>query len=170
MKLNKQLRKIHYWISPFIFIPILIILSTGILLQLKKQSDWIQPPIQQGVSNIPSIEFEEMLEAAKSVLEAEINSWEDIDRIDVRPDKGISKIRSNNQWEIQIDNQTKEILSVEYRRSDVIESIHDGSFFTDYVKFGWFLPAAILLIFMSISGIYMFLLPLSMKRKKAKLK
>ena len=170
MKLNKQLRKIHYWISPFIFIPILIILSTGILLQLKKQSDWIQPPIQQGVSNIPSIEFEEMLEAAKSVPEAEINSWEDIDRIDVRPDKGISKIRSNNQWEIQIDNQTKEILSVEYRRSDVIESIHDGSFFTDYVKFGWFLPAAILLIFMSISGIYMFLLPLFMKRKKAKLK
>ena len=110
MKPNKQIRKIHYWISPFIFIPILIILSTGILLQLKKQSDWIQPPIQQGVSNIPSIEFEEMLEAAKSVLEAEINSWEDIDRIDVRPDKVISKIRSNNQWEIQIDNQTKEIL------------------------------------------------------------
>ena len=170
MKPNKQIRKIHYWISPFIFIPILIILSTGILLQLKKQSDWIQPPIQQGVSNIPSIGFEEMLEAAKSVPEAEINSWEDIDRIDVRPDKGISKIRSNNQWEIQIDNQTKEILSVEYRRSDVIESIHDGSFFTDYVKFGWFLPTAILLIFMSISGIYMFLLPLFMKRKKAKLK
>lgn len=170
MKLNKQLRKVHYWISPFIFIPILIIVSTGILLQLKKQSDWVQPPIQQGVSNIPSIEFQEMLEAAKSIPEAEINSWDDIDRIDVRPEKGISKIRSNNQWEIQIDNQTKEILSVEYRRSDMIESIHDGSFFTDYVKFGWFLPTAILLIFMSISGIYMFLLPLFMKRKKAKLK
>jgi len=170
LKLNKQLRKIHYWISPFIFIPILIILSTGILLQLKKQSDWVQPPIQQGVSNIPSIEFREMLETAKSVPEAEISSWEDIYRIDIRPEKGISKIRSNNQWEIQIDNQTKEILSVEYRRSDVIESIHDGSFFSDYVKFGWFLPTAILLIFMSISGIYMFLLPLFMKRKKAKLK
>ena len=170
MKLNKQLRKIHYWISPFIFIPILIIFSTGILLQLKTQSAWVQPPIQQGVGNVPSIEFQEMLEAAKSIPEAEINSWDDIDRIDVRPEKGISKIRSNNQWEIQIDNQTKEILSVEYRRSDMIESIHDGSFFTDYVKFGWFLPTAILLIFMSISGIYMFLLPFFMKRKKAKLK
>ena len=170
MKPNKQIRKIHYWISPFIFIPILIILSTGILLQLKKQSDWIQPPIQQGVSNIPSIEFQQMLEAAKSVPEAEINSWDDIDRIDVRPEKGISKIRSNNQWEIQIDNQTNEILLVEYRRSDIIESIHDGSFFTDYVKFGWFLPTAVLLIVMSISGIYMFLLPLFMKRKKVKLK
>ena len=170
MKLNKQLRKIHYWISPFIFIPILIIFSTGILLQLKKQSDWIQPPIQQGVSNIPSIEFQQMLEAAKSVPEAEISSWDDIDRIDVRPEQGISKIRSNNQWEIQIDNQTNEILLVEYRRSDIIESIHDGSFFTDYVKFGWFLPTAVLLIVMSISGIYMFLLPLFMKRKKVKLK
>ena len=59
---------------------------------------------------------------------------------------------------------------MEYRRSDIIESIHDGSFFTDYVKFGWFLPTAVLLIVMSISGIYMFLLPLFMKRKKVKLK
>ena len=170
MKLNKQLRKIHYWISPFIFIPVLVIFSTGVLLQLKKQSDWIQPPIQQGVNSTPSIQFEEILEAAKSIPEAEIKSWADIDRVDVRPNDGISKIRSNNRWEIQIDNETNEVLSVKYRRSDVIESVHDGSFFTNYVKFGWFLPAGILLIIMSLSGISMFLLPLSVRSKKSKLK
>ena len=113
MKLNKQLRKIHYWISPFIFIPVLVIFSTGVLLQLKKQSDWIQPPIQQGVNSIPSIEFEEILEAAKSIPEAGIKSWADIDRIDVRPTDGISKIKSHNRWAIQIDNETKEVLSLE---------------------------------------------------------
>ncbi len=58
MKLNKQLRKLHYWISPFIFLPVLVIFSTGVLLQLKKQSDWIQPPIQQGVNSTPSVQFE----------------------------------------------------------------------------------------------------------------
>ena len=110
------------------------------------------------------------MEAAKSIPEAGIKSWADIDRIDVRPTDGISKIKSHNRWEIQIDNETKEVLSVEYRRSDVIESVHDGSFFTNYVKFGWFLPAGILLIIMSLSGIYMFLLPLSVRGKKSKLK
>ena len=101
---------------------------------------------------------------------ANIKSWEDIDRIDIRPDKGIAKIRSNNHWEIQIDSETAEIFSVNYRRSDIIESVHDGSFFTDYVKFGWFLPTGILLIVVSISGIYMFLLPLMIKRKRTRLK
>ena len=161
MKLNKQLRKLHYWISPFIFIPVLVIFSTGVLLQLKKQSDWIQPPIQEGINSIPSIQFEGILEAAKSIPEANIK---------LKCFVSFWKIRSNNQWEIQIDNETNEVLSVEYRRSDIIESVHDGSFFTNYVKFGWFLPAGILLIIMSLSGMYMFLLPLLVKGKKSKLK
>ncbi len=66
-----------------------MIFSTGVLLQLKKQSDWIQPPIQQGVNSTPSVQFEEILEAAKSIPEAEIESWADIDRVDVRPNDGI---------------------------------------------------------------------------------
>jgi len=110
------------------------------------------------------------LDAAKSVPEAEVKSWDDIDRIDIRPDKGIAKIRSNNHWEIQIDSKTAEVFSVKYRRSDIIESVHDGSFFTDYVKFGWFLPTGILLIVVSISGIYMFLLPLMLRNKRGRLK
>ena len=57
-----------------------------------------------------------------------------------------------------------------YRRSDIIESVHDGSLFTDYVKFGWFLPTGILLIVLSISGIYMFLLPLMIRKKRTRLK
>ena len=168
MKLNKQLRKIHYWISPFIFIPILLILSTGILLQLKKQSDWIQPPIQQGVSNIPSIEFQQMLEAAKSVPEAEINSWDDIDRLDVRISKGIVKVRSNNRWEIQIDTYSGKVIQVAYRRSDIIEQIHDGSWFHDKAKLWIFLPSGIILFVLWITGFYMFLLPYIIKGRKNK--
>ena len=68
-------------------------------------------------------------------LRQRLESWDDINRIDIRPDKGIAKIRSKNHWEIQIDSETAEVFSVNYRRSDIIESVHDGSFFTDYVKF-----------------------------------
>ena len=168
MKLNKKIRQIHYWISPFIIVPVILIFTTGVLLQLKKQSNWIQPSIDKVSSNKPTM-LASYLEAAKSIPEAEVESWDDINRIDIRPDKGIAKIRSKNHWEIQIDSETAEIFSVNYRRSDIIESVHDGSFFTDYVKFGWFLPTGILLIVVSISGIYMFLLPLMIRNKRGRL-
>tara|TARA_B100001996_G_scaffold18031_1_gene14836 strand:- start:1116 stop:1562 length:447 start_codon:yes stop_codon:yes gene_type:complete len=147
----------------------MLIFTTGVLLQFKKQSNWIQPNIEITSTNKPTM-LSSYLEAAKSVPEAEIKSWDDISRIDIRPEKGIAKIRSKNHWEIQIDSKTAEIFSVNYRRSDIIEAVHDGSFFTDYVKFGWFLPTGILLIVVSISGIYMFLLPLMIRNKRGKLK
>ena len=146
----------------------MLIFTTGVLLQFKKQSNWIQPNVERTSTNKPTM-LSSYLEAAKSVPEAEIKSWDDISRIDIRPEKGIAKIRSKNHWEIQIDSKTAEIFSVNYRRSDIIEAVHDGSFFTDYVKFGWFLPTGILLIVVSISGIYMFLLPLMIRNKRGKL-
>ena len=67
----------------------------------------------------------------------------------------------------QLANTTAEVLNVAYRRSDLIESIHDGSFFSDAVKLYVFLPTGILLIIMWGTGIYLFLLPRLRKRKKA---
>ena len=52
-----------------------------------------------------------------------------------------------------------------YRRSDLIEQIHDGSFFSDAVKLYVFLPTGILLILMWGTGIYLFLLPRFRKKK-----
>lgn len=77
---------------------------------------------------MPTLSFAEVLEIAKSAPEAEILSWDDIDRLDVRPDKGMLKVRSKNRWEVQVDTATGEILQVAFRRSDLIESLHDGSF------------------------------------------
>lgn len=167
MSFNKQIRKIHYWISPIIFIPVVIIFTTGVLLQFKKQSNWIQPNTEIISNSKPEL-LSSYLEVSKNIKEAKINGWNDIDRIDIRPSKGIAKIRSKNSWEIQIDLETLEIYSVSYRRSDIIESIHDGSFFTDFVKFGLFMPSGILLIVLSFTGIFMFLLPIFRKKKKGK--
>lgn len=140
--------------------------SSGILLQLKKQSNWIQPNIEITSSSKP-VMLQSYLDAAISVKEANILSWDDIDRIDIRPNKGIAKIKSKNNWEIQIDIETSEIYSSNFRRSDIIETIHDGSFFSEIVKYGWFLPSGILLLVLSLTGIYMFFIPIlsRMKRK-----
>ena len=167
---NKWTRKTHYWGSFIVLLPVLIIIVTGIFLQLKKDVVWIQPRTTTGqISNDPSISFEQILDIAKTIKEAEISSWEDIDRLDVRIGKGIVKVRSNNRWEIQIDTHSGEVTQVAYRRSDLIEQIHDGSWFHDKVKLWIFLPSGIILFVLWITGFYMGLLPYIVKwRKKLK--
>ena len=141
--------------------------SSGIMLQLKKQSNWIQPNVEVTSSSKP-VMLQSYLDAVSTVKEANISSWDDIERIDIRPDKGIAKIKSKNNWEIQIDIETSEIYATNYRRSDIIESTHDGSFFSEIVKYGWFLPSGILLLTLSLTGIYMFFIPILKKRKRNK--
>ena len=141
-------------------------LLTGIVLQLKKQSYWIQPGTQTGAERVPMLSFAEILDIAKSAPEAEIQSWDDIDRLDVRPGKGILKVRAKNRWEVQMDTATGDILQVAFRRSDLIESLHDGSFFHEGVKLGIFLPTALVLVVLWGTGVYLFFLPQLAKRKK----
>jgi uncharacterized iron-regulated membrane protein len=172
MKVNwKRLnRKVHYWGAIIIALPVVIVIITGLFLQLKKEFDWIQPPTFSGQANVPTLTFSELLNLTRRVPEANINSWADINRIDIRPDKGIAKIRAKNNWEIQIDHQTGEVLHVAYRRSDIIESIHDGTFFHDKAKLWLFFPAACILLVLWGTGIYLFLLPYLVKNKNKKSK
>lgn len=159
MKVNwkKFNRKTHYWGSILCALPILVVIGSGVLLLLKKDVDWIQPPSTRGVSSVPSITFDEILATSKTVKQAKVNGWADIDRLDVRPNKGIVKVRAKSDWEIQIDTQSNEILQVAHRRSDLIESIHDGTFFHDAVKLWVFLPSSLILLVLWVTGLYLFL-------------
>ena len=161
-------RKIHYWISFIVLVPLLVMAGTGVLLMLKKQIAWVQPPTVKGVGKEPTLTFDEILEVSKKIPEADIESWKNISRLDVRPGKGLVKVRAKNDYEIQVDLKTGKILNVDLRRSDLIESIHDGSFFHKHVKFGYFLPSAILLIALCATGLYLFYLPFSWKKRKKK--
>ncbi len=166
MKLSRLNRLVHRWGSILIALPALCVLLTGIVLQLKKQSSWIQPITQRGIEQSPTLSFAEILDIAKSARQAEIQSWDDIDRLDVRPGKGIVKVRAKNRWEVQLDTATGDILQVAFRRSDLIESLHDGSFFHERVKLGIFLPTALVLVILWGTGVYLFFLPQLAKRQK----
>lgn len=163
---NRLIRKVHYWCSIVVFAPLLVILFSGMVLQFKKQVAWIQPTTLERPGGVPEVTFSQVLEAAKSAPEAGIGGWGDIGRLDVRPGKGIVKIRGKNNWEIQIDHRTGEVLQVAYRRSDVIESIHDGSFFHAKAKPWLFFSAGVGLLLLCITGLYMFIVPLSVRRKR----
>ena len=166
--LRKDSRKLHRWGAILIALPFLIVLLSGLFLQVKKEFDWIQPSSQAGSAIGASIPFDSVLTTAKSIPELETNQWTDIDRLDVRPDDGIIKIRGTNGWEAQIDSHTGDILNVAKRRSDVIESIHDGSWFHDKAKLWIFLPAAIVVTVLWFTGIYLFFYPYYAKRRNRK--
>lgn len=166
MKLQVFGRKAHYWLSIVLAAPILVILVSGLLLQVKKQSPWVQPAEQRGEGKEPVVSFAKILELCRGIPEAQVASWEDVHRIDVRPGRGLVKVVAKNHWEVQIDSHTGEVLQVAYRRSDIIESIHDGSWFHSWAKLGLFLPSGIVLLLLWVTGIYLFFLPILRKRRK----
>ena len=165
--LNKWSRKVHYWGAFVVALPVLIIFTTGILLQLKKDFEWIQPHTQSGsIQNLPSLSFDQILDTAKNAKNVTIKDWSDIDRLDVRPEKGIVKVRTKNRWELQIDTNTGQVLQEAYRRSDLIETLHDGSWFNSSIKYLIFLPSGIVLLVLWLTGIYLVLLPYQKKWQK----
>lgn len=168
INLRKDSRKLHRWGAILIALPFLVVLISGIFLQVKKEFDWIQPPSQTGSSDGASIAFDSILSIAKSVPELKIKQWTDIDRLDVRPDDGIIKIRATNSWEAQIDAHTGEILYLSKRRSGLIEKIHDGSWFHEQAKLSLFLPSAIVVSILWLTGIYLFFYPYFAKRQNRK--
>ncbi len=161
-------RKLHRWGAIAVALPFLIVISTGLLLQLKKQLAWVQPPEQKGASAAPAVTMEAMLAAARSVPEAGITDWSDVDRVDVRPGKGLIKVIGNSRWEIQLDASTGAVLQTAYRRSDLMESLHDGSWFHPLAKLWIFLPSGAIVLGLWVTGIYLFLLPIRSRRAKSR--
>lgn len=156
MRFTQFNRVVHRWGSMVVAVPVLVVILSGLTLLLKKEIGWIQPATQRGGTKELSLGFDQILEIAGNVPEADIESWEDIDRLDVRPSKGMLKVRAVNRWEIQMDSQSGEILQVAYRRSDLIEGIHDGSFFHNKARLWIFLPAGVLLLGVWLTGVYLF--------------
>jgi uncharacterized iron-regulated membrane protein len=167
MRFNVLNRKIHYWATPIIALPLIVIIASGLLLQIKKQWTFVQPPEQRGAGATPQIELSGILSSLISSPETKVNDWGDIDRIDIRPKKGVAKVLLKSGYEVQVDLTDGRILQTAYRRSDLIESLHDGSFFGgDIIKLGLFLPSALGLLLMWFTGLWMFWVPFSVKRKK----
>ena len=163
---NRWVRKTHYWASLLVAVPLIVVIGSGILLLLKKEIAWIQPSTMNGSGRIPIIEFERVFEAVAAVDAAGITRWEDIERLDVRPSKGVVKVRSHSHWEVQVDFVTGVVLQTAYRRSDLIESIHDGTFFHDAAKLWIFLPSAVVLLVMWLTGLYLFTVPRMATRRR----
>jgi len=159
-------RKLHRRGAVLVALPFLVVIATGILLQVKKHFPWIQPAEQRTASVVPTIAFQAILDAAATHPETAIREWSDIDRLDIRPSKGVVKVIGRSRWELQLDLATGAVLQVAYRRSDLIESLHDGSWFHPAVKLWLFLPVGLIVLGLWVTGVYLWWLPIGMRRRK----
>ena len=167
MAFNVLNRKIHYWACFATAVPLLVMIASGLLLQSKKHWAWVQPIEHRGTGKVPAIDLEGILTSLKTVPEMNVQSWADVNRLDVRPGRGVVKAWLMNGYEVQVDLGTGHVLHTAYRRSDLIESIHDGSFFGgDWTKLGLFLPAGITLLLLWLGGLWMWWIPFIAKRRR----
>jgi uncharacterized iron-regulated membrane protein len=131
-------RKVHRTAGALLFVFFFVTACTGLLLGWKKHSGGvILPKSYQGVSTNKQdwLPIHTLHEKAVQVMKehAPAGLSHELDRIDIRPDKGMVKfVFLESYWGVQLDCTTGELLHLERRRSDFIENIHDGSYF-DYV-------------------------------------
>jgi hypothetical protein len=120
MSANVLNRKLHYWGAAIIALPLLLLIVSGLLLQMKKHWAWVQPVEHRGSVKAPVIELSDILKSIKEHQHPNVNvqSWEDIKRLDVRPDRGVAKATLQNDYEVQVDTGTGRVMHVAYRRSD----------------------------------------------------
>jgi hypothetical protein len=144
---------------------------SGLFLQSKKHWAWVQPVEHRGTGKAPVIGLDEILTSLRTVPEMNVQTWDDVNRIDVRPGRGVAKAWLMNGYEVQVDLGTGRVMQTAYRRSDLIETIHDGSWFAgDWTKLGLFLPSGIVVLLLWLSGMWMWWVPFAAKRQAEKRK
>jgi len=129
----KLFRKIHRTTGALLFLFFFIVALSGLFLGWKKHSGgMILAKSYQGTSTdmkdwLPmDVLTLKAIESARASISVDISPA--IDRMDVRPDKGMVKfIFVEGYWGLQLDATTGNLLHVERRRSDFIENVHDGS-------------------------------------------
>jgi len=169
MRVYQYFRKTHKWVGILLSVVFLNSAVTGILLLEKKNYAWIQPPTLTGAEGKAEdfISTRNLVEIVLSQDSPNFRSLEDIDRIDFRPDHRVFKVHSKHNYaEIQVDAVTGEILSTAWRPSDLLEDMHDGSYYADWLHATLMPVTGGGLVLLTVSGIYLWLATWLRKRRQ----
>lgn len=170
-------RWLHRKIAIFFFVFFLIISITGLLLGIKKQTGLLAPT-QKGVSDDLAtwLSVDSLKKNAIRFLHDSVSATLSpaIDRIDIRPDKGTIKFTFKDHFKgLQLDGTTGKLLSIETRKSDFIEKIHDGSMLDkifgtggDQVKITYTVVMGLSLFILILSGLWLWYGPKWLRRNK----
>jgi len=158
-KILRNFRKLHRITGALLFVFFFIVAITGSLLGWKKNSGGlIMAKSYKGSSTDLKdwLTVDSLYKNACTYLKDSVSDKlsTEIDRIDIRKDKGMVKfVFANHFIGLQLDGATGKVLLVENRRADYIEKIHDGSIIDFYL--GW--DGYFKLVYTSIMGLALIL-------------
>jgi uncharacterized iron-regulated membrane protein len=174
VKALRWIRSLHRWLGLPLILFFFVIGITSILLAWKKKVELLPQTLKTKVEQGEWISPTEMLSIAELEM-AKLGEPTEVDRIDIRPDKGVAKVTFKSHFtEVQLDGLSGEVLSIETRHSDWIEKVHDGSIVDFYLggdeatKLTYSTLTALGLILMSLSGFYLWYYPKVIRRLKGR--
>lgn len=170
-------RWLHRKLAVALFLFFVLMAATGLLLGIKKQTGLLAPT-QKGVSSDAAswLPMAVLTQKAGKYLHDSVDTKlsMELDRIDIRPGKGIAKfIYKTHYYGLQLDLSTGQLLSIEKRHSDFIESLHDGSIVDNLLgtgqepfKVGYNLVMGISLLLLVLSGLWLWYGPKRIRAQK----
>jgi uncharacterized iron-regulated membrane protein len=151
----------HLWLGVALTGVLLIVAVSGILLN-HKVGLGLMPDVRQDASGDlasarPIAELVRLADAAAPAAAAA-----GVDRLDVRPGRGIMKVRYRDRvvTEVTVDIHSGQVLDVGERNDVFLEKLHSGEIFGS----NWILlsdAAAVAIVLMVISGYWLWLFPRS---------
>ena len=151
---------IHLWAGVMITVLVVVVAITGVMLNHKRlfgfQPD---PPAAARTGLEGAMSMRELVSAARSAIDKQAVAA-GIDRLDVRPDKGLMKVRFEDRLttEVTVAIHTGKVLSVGERDDVFLEKLHSGEIFGD----NWVLLSdvmAIGLLILLLTGTWLWLYP-----------
>ena len=161
----------HYWVALLVAVPWLVVIGSGLVLQLRSEIPGVLPALERGSATVPSLTYEEVLRVASNIPELEISGWSDVWRVYTYPGNGLMEIRTKHGISAQLDAATGAVLRVAPRATDFWEDVHQGIIgrhqlnATTETLFGRdkidlsltvFLPAHVIALFVLVTGVVFF--------------
>ncbi len=151
-----NIRALHRKLSLYTFIPLGIILVSGIVLQLRNQFEWIQPSLIETKAD------QSPLLAPQALIQKLNLNEKEIEQIIYKPSKNNASVRLKSGEEIQLNAQTGDVLKRAIRRTNLLIDIHQGSILGPVGQYGIYLLTGLGMIILYLTGLNL-LLP---RRKK----
>ncbi len=175
-------RKVHRALGASLFLFFFIVAVTGLLLGWKKHSGGIllSPTYKGSSSDLGEwLPLDSLHQLACAYLRDSISPAlsTDLDRIDIRKEKGTVKfVFSGHYWGLQLDGANGRLLHKERRVSDAIEHIHDGSILDRYlgtangqIKLGYTSVIGVALLLFTITGFWLWYGPKRMRQGSSRI-